>query len=179
MLSARLGEYTVALRYASELDSLKTTLDVQEEIPKSYALFVWTEDLARTIRAEVAWLNGNLAEALAEIEQTHPEVFWTATLGGLIESETYQRYMRGVLLAEMGRYQEALRWLGTLGQGSGDGFVYLAPKHLEIGKVYESMGEREKAIEHYGRFVELWQDCEPECQPLLEEVRERISRLKL
>ena len=178
LFSARLGDYEAALRYASELDSIKTTLDVQEGNPESTRWPIWTADLARTIRAEVAWLQGNLAEALTEIEQTNPEVFWTATLAGLVESETYQRYLRGVLLAEMGRHQEALRWLGTLGQGSGDGFVFLSPKHLEIGKVYEKMGDQEKAIEHFGRFLELWQACEQEYRPLRREVEERVLRLK-
>lgn len=39
------------------------------------------------------------------------------------------------------------------------------------------MGDTEKALLHYGAFVELWRDADPEYQPFVEEVRERMGRL--
>ena len=35
----------------------------------------------------------------------------------------------------------------------------------------------DSAAWHYSAFVELWQDADPELQPLVDEVRQRIARL--
>jgi hypothetical protein len=43
--------------------------------------------------------------------------------------------------------------------------------------MYEERDEIDKAIDHYSRFVELWQDADVELQPVVEEVRGRIARL--
>jgi tetratricopeptide (TPR) repeat protein len=178
LLSARLGDYAAALRYAAELDSMGLAVDTQKGA-MARAFSVWVGDLARTVRAEVAWLQGDDDRALAEIEQTHPEAtWWFVTVGDLILAETYPRYMRALLLEKAGRLEEAVRWYGSLGQASGDGYVYLAAKHLKMGELYERMGDRETAAKHYTRFVELWQDCDPEFRPMVEEVRDRITRLE-
>jgi hypothetical protein len=34
-----------------------------------------------------------------------------------------------------------------------------------------------KALDYYGRFVDLWRDADPELQPQVEEIRQRIARL--
>jgi hypothetical protein len=34
-----------------------------------------------------------------------------------------------------------------------------------------------KAVEYYNEFVELWKDADPDLQPVVSEVRERIARL--
>ena len=46
-----------------------------------------------------------------------------------------------------------------------------------LGEIYESRGEHDRAVEHYDRFVELWQDADPELQPQVANARERIARL--
>jgi tetratricopeptide (TPR) repeat protein len=177
LLSARLGKFSTALRYATELDSMGLAAGAQES-GRSRAFAVWAGDLARTVRAEVALLQGHQDRALAEIEQTHPEVTWLLVNGDLILSETYQRYMRALLLEKAGRLEEALRWYGSLGQASADGFVYFAAKHLKMGELYERMENQEKAAKHYARFVELWRDCDPQFRPTVEDVRERVARLQ-
>jgi len=178
LLSARLGDYAAALRYAAELDSMGLAVDTQRGA-KYEAISVWKGDLARTVRAEVAWLQGDHDRALAEIEQTHPEAtWWFIVVGDLILSETYQRYMRAQLLEKAGRLEEALRWYGSLGQASADGFVYFAAKHLRMGELYERMGDQQNAAKHYARFVDLWQDCDPEFRPMVDDVRNRITRLE-
>jgi tetratricopeptide (TPR) repeat protein len=54
----------------------------------------------------------------------------------------------------------------------------LAGAHKRLGQLYEAKGEREKAASHYARFVELWKDADPELQPRVREVRERLARLQ-
>lgn len=47
-----------------------------------------------------------------------------------------------------------------------------------LGELYEATGDAEKAIEYYGRFVELWRDADPELQPRVREARERMERVR-
>jgi tetratricopeptide (TPR) repeat protein len=53
----------------------------------------------------------------------------------------------------------------------------LAPTYKRLGELYEAKGDRRKAAEYYGRFVELWKNADPELQPGVKEVRGRIARL--
>jgi hypothetical protein len=45
------------------------------------------------------------------------------------------------------------------------------------GELYEAKGNRQKAVERYSRFVELWRNADPELQPGVREIRERVARL--
>ena len=53
----------------------------------------------------------------------------------------------------------------------------LAAAYKRLGELYEAKGDRDKAADYYGRFVELWKDADPELQPGVREVRQRIARL--
>jgi tetratricopeptide (TPR) repeat protein len=53
----------------------------------------------------------------------------------------------------------------------------LAPALKRAGELYESKGDRQKAVERYSRFVELWKNADPELQPGVREIRERLGRL--
>jgi tetratricopeptide (TPR) repeat protein len=55
---------------------------------------------------------------------------------------------------------------------------WLPRVHRRMGEVYESRGEADKAIEHYARFVNLWRNAEPEQQPVVREVTQRLERLR-
>ncbi len=46
-----------------------------------------------------------------------------------------------------------------------------------LGELYEQRGSAERAILSYGRFVELWQDADPELQPRVEVARRAIQAL--
>ena len=53
----------------------------------------------------------------------------------------------------------------------------LAPSYKRLGELYEAKGNRKKAADYYGRFVDLYQHADPELQPAVREVRERLGRL--
>jgi tetratricopeptide (TPR) repeat protein len=57
-----------------------------------------------------------------------------------------------------------------------DGFV-LPRAYKRLGELYEKRGNRAKALEYYGRFVELWRDADPALQPAVREVRQRMAEL--
>jgi tetratricopeptide (TPR) repeat protein len=46
-----------------------------------------------------------------------------------------------------------------------------------LGELYGERDDRERALEYYGRFVDLWKNADPELQPLVSEARERMARL--
>jgi eukaryotic-like serine/threonine-protein kinase len=53
----------------------------------------------------------------------------------------------------------------------------LAPSYKRLGELYEAKGDRKKAAEYYGQFAELWKNADPELQPGVKEVRQRLARL--
>ncbi|HZI27120.1 MAG TPA: protein kinase [Gemmatimonadaceae bacterium] len=54
---------------------------------------------------------------------------------------------------------------------------FLAAALRRLGEMYESKGDRKKALEYYGRFVDLWKDADPELQPLVADVRKQMAQL--
>ncbi len=56
-------------------------------------------------------------------------------------------------------------------------YMELPVSYRRLGELYEERGERDKAADYYGRFVELWSDADAELQPVVEDVRGRIARL--
>ncbi len=50
--------------------------------------------------------------------------------------------------------------------------------HRRLGELYEAGGKPRQAMEHYGRFVELWGEADPVLQPQVAEVRKRLERLR-
>jgi tetratricopeptide (TPR) repeat protein len=55
--------------------------------------------------------------------------------------------------------------------------VRLPAIHERLGQLYESMGNTEKAIEHFRAFIELWKNADPELQPRVADARKRLARL--
>ncbi len=49
---------------------------------------------------------------------------------------------------------------------------------VALGELYEDRGDRERAIEMYTRFADLWEDADPELQPRVRDARQAIDRLR-
>jgi tetratricopeptide (TPR) repeat protein len=54
---------------------------------------------------------------------------------------------------------------------------HLAHAYMRLGELYEQRGKREKAIEYYSRFVELWENADAELRPWIERATEAMARL--
>ena len=54
---------------------------------------------------------------------------------------------------------------------------FLAAALRRLGEMYETKGQRAKALEYYGRFVDLWKDADPEFQPLVSDIRKHMAQL--
>jgi tetratricopeptide (TPR) repeat protein len=70
---------------------------------------------------------------------------------------------------------EALATTPEMGVAGRDYTLPMAYRRL--GELYEAKGEVKKALEYYGKFVDLWKDADPELQPRVADVRKRIAEL--
>jgi len=50
--------------------------------------------------------------------------------------------------------------------------------HQRLGELWEQKGDKQRAMGHYLKFVELWKNADPALQPKVSEARRRIARLK-
>jgi tetratricopeptide (TPR) repeat protein len=53
----------------------------------------------------------------------------------------------------------------------------LSASYRRLGELYEAKGDRKKAADYYGRFMDLWKNADPELQPAVREVRARLAQL--
>lgn len=47
-----------------------------------------------------------------------------------------------------------------------------------LGELYEERGNVAQAIRRYREFMELWKDADPQLQPVVQDVKERVARLE-
>jgi tetratricopeptide (TPR) repeat protein len=53
----------------------------------------------------------------------------------------------------------------------------LGPTYRRLGELYEERGQLDKARDYYGRFLALWKDADPELQPIVRDVKQRLAKL--
>jgi hypothetical protein len=87
-----------------------------------------------------------------------------------------------LILDQLDRPDAALPAWESVYESRGPGIgndAYFRPVGLQrLGELHEANGNTAKAIEYYGKFVELWRNADPELQPRVAEIRERITRLQ-
>src|SRR5882762_9777393 len=120
---------------------------------------------------DLALAEGRLQEALASYQALYDE----SPCGACSFFE------RAVVHERAGQADSALgdyeRYVSTPGSRRIFGDAYqLARAYQRLGELYEARGERAKALDYYGRFVDLWKDADPELQPVVRDVRGRIAR---
>jgi hypothetical protein len=132
LLSARLGDHADAMRLAGELDGLDAPARAAA-VPR---------DLARTLRADVAWRERRPAavvETLAPVRGEVPfELLFRAGRDRQPEytyafSQGHARWLRARSLQRLGRDEEALRWLDT--------FLLVPDELLYLGAVRHARAE--------------------------------------
>lgn len=166
LLSVRLGDRAGALEHARSLEGLGGT-------PGDPGL---GPGLAQSIAAALAWDSGDAGATLRELERIPlgPQYLKAALA---YAAQGYERFLFGETLAAAGRDEEALRWYGSFPEPAGYDLVYLAPSHLRRAEIHERRGEHDRAAFHYTRFLELWEECDPELRPVVEAARGRLRQL--
>ncbi len=172
LLSSRLGDYEGALRMADNLARAPSP-DQGRAVIRALSLI---------IQSDVALQNRSTKEAgqtLREVQGEVPLELVSVPIYANVREFTQEhaRYLRVLVLAGQQKHREALQWIETSFQGAPSEIVYLAPMHLERAQLYERLGEREKAVEHYNRFLGLWRDCDPGLLPVIERAKSELARL--
>jgi tetratricopeptide (TPR) repeat protein len=126
----------------------------------------------------IALAEGRGRDAVRELRPAVPDfLFWLPLLGRAFELvgepdsaiAAYERYLDDTPGSPM--------WCCGLNRRLAADAVWRGWLFMRLGELYEERGEREKAVDYYDRFVELWQDADEELQPQVRDVRERLARL--
>ena len=59
----------------------------------------------------------------------------------------------------------------------GEDALSLPASYRRLGALYQERGETGLALDNYGKFVDAWRDADPELQPQVEEIRQRMAEL--
>ena len=128
--------------------------------------------LAASLRARIAAVAGDSARALAIMER----VQW-ARVGRVAAAEPMDRLLHADLLAAAGRYDDALRWYATLGNGSPQEIPFIGFAALGMARTYERAGDRPAALREYRRVAALWRDADAPLKALAETATQRATAL--
>ncbi len=132
-------------------------------------------NLAAGVRAQSLQAEGLTARALELLErvQFHKVPYHHAYASPFF-TQPLERYTRAEALREVGRAEEALTWYSSFAEVSVYDLTFLAPSHFRRAQIHEQRGDGAKATEHYRRFLDLWQDADPEFAEWVESARERV-----
>ena len=167
MLSARLGEFEEGAAFAEQIRGLSRSPDAQ----------AFTYALSRSAQAHALLYQGDPQGALEILETMGYYPAFEYISASPFFSRALDRWIRGELLVEVGRSEDALAWFATLSEGWGE-FLFSGPAHLRQGQIHADLGNADQAIAHFLRFEDLWTDADPELQPLVQEAREAREALQ-
>jgi tetratricopeptide (TPR) repeat protein/tRNA A-37 threonylcarbamoyl transferase component Bud32/TolB-like protein len=160
-----LGESQKALDFADRLEELGDLADSGHLV----------RDLAVNLRGHAAAGRKNPEQALALLEKARMECRFDQSFLSPFFSQAHERFARAELLRRLGRECEAIAWYGSFAENSLYDLVYLAPAQRRLGDIYHRLGDSDRATEHTRRFLELWDDCDPELRPQVQEARIFLS----
>jgi tetratricopeptide (TPR) repeat protein/TolB-like protein len=166
LLGARLGRADLARASVAELERLGGTPDAGTLGP----------DLARAIEGYDAWRNQDPAAAVERLEAMEMNVAYPNMPASELYSLAFPRYLRARSLQGAGRGEEAIGWFATL-EVSPYELVFRAPSHLHRAEIYDQSGDGDRAVEHYRAFLALWEDADPDLQPLVRDARAALQKL--
>jgi DNA-binding SARP family transcriptional activator/TolB-like protein len=96
------------------------------------------ESLGLELRAAIARVEGRRHEALALLEQSHPQLWFQLTVASPFFSLASQRYLHAELLREAGRMEEASGWYTSIAERSPYELIYAAPARLRLAEMAAS-----------------------------------------
>jgi DNA-binding SARP family transcriptional activator/tetratricopeptide (TPR) repeat protein len=159
LLSVWAGNPEEARGFAREVERAART-------PETAArAFAWAE----SIRGHLAWASGQNGQAIDILGEIRLDAPLELVVLSPFFSRSYDRFVLGRALRESGRDDEDLAWFSTL--TGGYEVVFVAPAHLEMGRILLHLGRAEEARTHFARFLSLWEHADPEFHPLLDEAR--------
>jgi tetratricopeptide (TPR) repeat protein len=156
---------------AGKLDLAKRLMrQFETEVPEGIRRGMWWR---RWTEGHIALAEGRKAEALTAFRALYEDAN-PCNICGLYEIATVHDAM-GQADSAIAFYQRAVT-VPAFGRLFNDSET-LAPALRRLGELYEAKGDQARAREYYGRFVDLWKEADPELQPGVKEVRDRLVRL--
>lgn len=148
----------------------------RQEDPEGFAAFT-DHNFKASAEGMILLAEGKPDEALAQFRAARigPD-------GALTGCQSCTDYMIARAHDVAGRADSTITWLERYlaeppsTRFNSDG-PFLATVRRRLGELYEQRGERAKAIEQYSAFVSQWEDADPDLQPMVGTVRERLSEL--
>jgi tetratricopeptide (TPR) repeat protein len=137
--------------------------------------YVW---LTRT-RGAIASLEGKHDSAVAYARQGDFEADGLPTFDG---GTVWTPLFIGQAFDKAGQADSARKYLTEYIDMAGNGhweadFINVPRTLFRLGQLYQDAGDRAKAMDYYGRFVELWKAADPELQPRVTEARKAMAEL--
>ena len=170
LLSSAIGDFADATRFVSEMERMDAPAEARDVV----------RGLAATVRASVAIQGGAPASPLGIEPGAIPIELVSVPLFANVREFTLEhaRFVRVQQLVANSDFTAALQAMDNGFRGSPEEFVFLAPIHEQRAHVHEQLGDRQKAIESYRRFVRLWDNADPALQARVESARAAIKRLE-
>jgi class 3 adenylate cyclase/tetratricopeptide (TPR) repeat protein/TolB-like protein len=133
------------------------------------------DGVARALQGYALWKRGQPAEAFPQLEAVQRDMRGSAGDFGMAEGNLNAavRWWLGQILVELDRPRDALVYFRTRVDGGG----WATFREFESAKIYEELGEFEKARESYEYALLAWRDADPELRPRIEAAREGLARL--
>jgi eukaryotic-like serine/threonine-protein kinase len=122
-------------------------------------------------KALLAWGKREYPKAITGFREYHDK--WGGNITGMYElARTFD---------DMGQPDSALAaYEGYATQpepGAAGRQWYLATAYRRLGTLYQEKGNKDKALEYYGKFTALWKDADADLQPRVKDVKQRMSEL--
>ncbi len=183
MQSYLLGLAGIRMGDAQPAERLRRELMTQAGAPPVREL---ASSLVSHLLAAAALAAGNARATLDAIQQSRYESLSRAHFQhtpGSGRSEFFppyfERLLRAAALSELGRHAEALDWYRTLTEYAGGPTTFaLKPlAYLGAARAHEALNQVQNAADRYARFIAMWESADPELQPLVDDARQRLSRL--
>ncbi|MFQ5349838.1 MAG: tol-pal system YbgF family protein, partial [Thermoanaerobaculia bacterium] len=115
--------------------------------------------------------------ALEALDRSHAYVSYQDVFASPFFSRSYERYLKAETLAELGRFEEAIRWFSSFAELSFWDVAFLAPSFYRRAQIYDQLGRENEAKASYEEFLRLWADAEPELQDWIGRAESRVSEL--
>jgi eukaryotic-like serine/threonine-protein kinase len=157
-LYARGGDPDAAARFLTAMEAAFSDQNAED-----YAV----RDL---LRGEIEMARGNASAAVTALERAN------ANRDDALYSESLARAyaLNGNVDQAIAQYVEMLSQYEAGWEAQHPWIV----GHFELARLYEAKGDYERAIEFYGRFVEMWSDADADAIPSVAEARRRIDALR-
>jgi tetratricopeptide (TPR) repeat protein len=174
-----LKAYLLGIGYGMTGDSARAwdQAAVAESIETGPAEGSLARDLGASVRAQFFWRAGRYEEALSELDAIRREVWYLSTLTSPIYGQVLERYLRGEVLFQLGRMDEAIPWFANIAQIGPYEVAFRPLAYERLAQIHDALGDMETAADYYRRFVDLWGDADAALQPRVTEARQRIEAI--